>query len=158
MLILEGYYCVRDFKGNLNDPYYLLKTYEYQTKTNPINVIFRDRSIANLINFEYAGLESKMAANDLYDKIKVTQNKLLVSPDDTHLLTIALDGENCWENYQNDGNEFLTHLYSLIENDETLETVLISSYIKEEKNKKTLDKIKACLFVMPSKNNVCKQT
>ena len=132
---------VRDFKGNLNDPYHLLKTYEYQTKTNPINVIFRDRSIANLINFEYGGLDSKMAANDLYDKIKIIQNKLLVSPDDKHLLTIALDGENCWENYQNDGNEFLNLLYSLIENDDSLETVLITDYIKEDKHKKSLEKI-----------------
>ena len=49
-----------------------------------------------------------MAANDLYNKIKVIQNKLLVSPDDKHLLTIALDGENCWENYQNDGNDLET--------------------------------------------------
>ena len=132
---------IRDFKGNLNDPYHLLKVYEYQTKTEPISVIFRDRSIANLINFEYAGLDSRMAANDLYDKIKVMQNKLLVSPDDTHLLTIALDGENCWENYQNDGNEFLTQVYSLIENDETLETVLITDYIRKDKYKKELAKI-----------------
>ena len=132
---------VRDFKGNLNDPYHLLKVYEYKTKKNPINIIFRDRSLANLINFEYAGIDSKMAANDLYDKIKVVQNKLLASPDDNHLLTIALDGENCWENYQNDGNEFLNHIYSLIENDCTLNTVLISDYINNDKHRKILNKI-----------------
>lgn len=132
---------IRDFKGNLNDPYHLTKVYEYQTKTNPINIIFRDRSIPNLINFEYAGIDAKMAGNDLYDKIKVIQNKLLVSPDQTHLLTIALDGENCWENYQNDGNDFLEYIYSLIENDESLETVLISDYIQKDKHKKTLNKI-----------------
>ena len=132
---------IRDFKGNLNDPYHLLKVYEYNTKTQPINVIFRDRSIANLINFEYAGIDSRMAANDLYDKIKVIQNKLLVSPDDKHLLTIALDGENCWENYQNDGNEFLTYIYAMIENDETLETVLITDYIRNDNYKKNLNKI-----------------
>ncbi len=132
---------VRDFKGNLNDPYHLLKVYEYKTKSSPINIIFRDRSIANLINFEYPGLDAKMAAKDLFSKIKVSQNKILVSPDNTHLLTIALDGENCWENYQNDGNEFLNNLYSLIENDDSLETVLISDYIKNDKHKKELNKI-----------------
>jgi alpha-amylase/alpha-mannosidase (GH57 family) len=132
---------VRDFKGNLNDPYHLLKVYEYATKTEPINVIFRDRSIPNLINFEYAGIDPKMAAGDLYDKIKVTQNKILVSPDSTHLLTIALDGENCWENYQNDGNDFLENIYRAIEEDDTLETVLISDYIEHDNHKKTLNKI-----------------
>lgn len=132
---------IRDFKGNLNDPYHLLKVYEYQTKENNIDIIFRDRSIPNLINFEYAGINPKMAAGDLYEKIKMIQNKLLVSPDDTHLLTIASDCENCWENYQNDGIDFLENIYSLIENDESLETVLISDYIENDKHKKTLKKI-----------------
>ena len=132
---------VRDFKGNLDDPYHLLKVYEYQTKSEPIDVIFRDRSIPNLINFEYAGIDYNMAASDLFDKIKVIQNKLLISPDETHLLTIALDGENCWENYQNDGNDFLEKFYSLIENDDTLETVCVSDYIEKDLHKKTLKKI-----------------
>ena len=132
---------VRDFKGNLADPYHLLKVYEYSTKENSIDVIFRDRSIPNLINFEYAGIDAKMAANDLYDKLKVIQSKLLVSPDDTHLLTIALDGENCWENYQNDGNDFLENLYSSITSDDTIETVLITDYIRNDQYKKPLSKI-----------------
>ena len=132
---------IRDFKGNLNDPYHLLKVYTYQTKDSEIDVIFRDRSIPNLINFEYAGLNPEMAAGDLYDKIKTIQNKLLVSPDTTHLLTIASDCENCWENYQNDGIDFLEKIYALIENDESLETVLISDYIEGDKHKKSLKKI-----------------
>ncbi len=130
---------VRDFKGNLNDPYHLLKVYNYET--SGINVIFRDRSIPNLINFEYAGINPKMAAGDLFEKIKMIQNKLLVSPDETHLLTIASDCENCWENYQNDGKDFLENIYGMIENDPTLETVLISDYIQKDNHKKTLKKI-----------------
>lgn len=74
-------------------------------------------------------------------KNQMIQNKLLVSPDETHLLTIASDCENCWENYQNDGRDFLENIYSMIENDETLETVLISDYIREDKHKKSLKKI-----------------
>ena len=136
-----GFDFVRDFKGNLNDPYHLLKVYEYQTKTAPIDIIFRDRSIPNLINFEFAGINPKMAAGDLYDKIKTIQSKLLISPDDTHLLTIAQDGENCWENYENDGNDFLENFYTLLENDDTLETVLISDYIERDEHKKHLAKI-----------------
>ncbi len=136
-----GFDFVRDFKGNLNDPYHLLKTYQFKTKSTPINLIFRDRSIPNLINFEYAGINPRMAAGDLYEKIKNIQNKLLISPDNSHLLTIAQDGENCWENYENDGNDFLNDFYSLLENDETLETVLISDYIKADEHKKELHKI-----------------
>ena len=132
---------IRDFKGNLNDPYHLLKVYTYQTKESEIDVIFRDRSIPNLINFEYAGINSEMASGDLYDKIKTIQTKLLVSPDANHLLTIASDCENCWENYQNDGRDFLEKFYSLLEKDDSLETVLISDYIEKDKHKKSLKKI-----------------
>ena len=132
---------VRDFKGNIEDPYFLLKTYSYSSNKQNIDVIFRDAHIPNLINFEYSNLDTSVSALDLYNKIKTIQNKLLVSPDDNHLFTIALDGENCWENYQNDGNEFLNMFYSKLEADETVETVLISDYIACDRNKKTLNKI-----------------
>jgi alpha-amylase/alpha-mannosidase (GH57 family) len=132
---------IRDFKGNLSDPYHLLKIYQYKTRGANIDIVFRDRSIPHLINFEYAGINPDMAASDFYEKIKTIQNKLLVSPDNSHLLTIAADCENCWENYQNDGIEFLEKIYSQIENDESLETVLISDYIENEKHKKELKKI-----------------
>ena len=132
---------VRDFKGNLEDPYYLLKTYSYNNEDSSIDVIFRDLHIPNLINFEYSNIDASLASADLYNKIKSIQNKLLVSPDDNHLLTIALDGENCWENYPNDGNDFLNMIYSKLENDESVDTVLISDYIAMDQNKKVLSKI-----------------
>ena len=132
---------VRDFRGHLADPYHLLKTYEYKTKNSKIDVIFRDSMIPNLISFEYPNSDSKKAANDLYDRIKVVQSKLFASPDDSHLLTIALDGENSWESYKDDGSSFLREIYRLIEEDSSLETVLISDYIEKDKNKKSLSKI-----------------
>ena len=132
---------VRDFKGHLEDPYFLTKSYKYKTKNSDIKVIFRDSVIPNLISFEYANHDPKVAANDLYDRIKVMQNKLQSSPDKNHLLTIAMDGENCWENYVEDGTTFLKTIYSMIEEDKTLETVLISDYLEKEKYHKELKKI-----------------
>lgn len=132
---------IRDFKGNIEDPYYLLKTYTLNFEKTKIDVIFRDSHIPNLINFEYYNMDEALAANDLYNKIKSIQNKLIASPDENHLLTIALDGENCWENYKNDGSDFLNMIYSKLEKDDSIETVLISDYISEDKNKKNLNKI-----------------
>lgn len=132
---------VRDFKGHIEDPYKLVKSYKYKTKSSDIKVIFRESTISNLISFEYANHDPKVAAADLYDRIKVIQTKLQSSPDKNHLLTIAMDGENCWENYAQDGLPFLNAIYSMIEEDETLETVLISDYIEKEKYHKELKKI-----------------
>lgn len=131
---------VRDFKGYLEEPYHLLKTYEYK---NGLKIIFRNSMISNLIGFEYPNYDSELAAKDLYERIKVMQSKLLASPDDSHLLTIAMDGENCWENYPDDGIVFLRTLYKLIDDDDSLETVLISDYLDKEKFPKPLNKIKS---------------
>ena len=131
---------VRDFKGYLEDPYRLLKSNEYK---NGLKMIFRDAVIPNLISFEYPNHDAELAANDLYDRIKVAQAKLLTSPDENHLITIAMDGENCWENYPQDGFVFLKKLYKLIEEDKSLETVLISDYLEKEKHHKPLNKIYA---------------
>ena len=131
---------VRDFKGYIEDPYHLVKSYQYK---NGIKMVFRNSMISNLISFEYPNFDSVMAAKDLYERIKVMQSKLLSSPDENHLLTIAMDGENCWENYPQDGNIFLNTLYELIDKDDSLETVLISDYLEREKNHKPLNKIQS---------------
>jgi len=132
-----------DFKGYIKEPYHLLKTYDYKTKTSDIKMIFRESTIPNLISFEYQNHNPITTANDLYDRIKVIQSKILSSPDNEHLLTIALDGENCWENYMEDGSSFLKTLYTLITEDETLETVLISDYIEKAREVKPIEKISA---------------
>ena len=132
-----------DFKAYVQDPYHLLKTYRYKTKNSDIKMIFRESTIPNLISFEYQNHNPIATATDLYDRIKVMQSKILSSPDNEHLLTIALDGENCWENYLEDGAAFLKTLYTLITEDETLETVLISDYLEHTKEDKPLNKISA---------------
>jgi len=126
---------MRDFEGNLENPYDLMANYQTKTK-HPLNLVFADSFFANLLNFGYGNYDSQIAANDLYEKIKTIQFKLQNSPKENHILTIALDGENCWETYQNDGGEFLNALYSLINNDDSLETVLVGDFIKKNQSEK----------------------
>ena len=120
----------RDFEGNLEDPFDLCANYKLEGNTKT-NIIFADSFFANLVGFGYGNYEGEIAANDFYEKIKTIQNKLESSPREDHILTIAMDGENCWESYANDGDEFLNTLYSLIENDPSLETVLMSEFLEK---------------------------
>ena len=122
---------IRDFEGNLENPFYLNVNYKLKS-CNSLNMLFADSFFANLLNFGYGSYDSKLAANDMYEKIKTIQSKLQNSPRDNHIITIALDGENCWETYQNDGNEFLNTLYRLIDEDESLSTVLVSDFLETE--------------------------
>ncbi|MCD8024436.1 MAG: hypothetical protein LUE64_02765 [Candidatus Gastranaerophilales bacterium] len=130
----------RDFEGNLEAPFDLCVHYGFNSKNNKVNVVFADSFFTNLVGFGYGNYDGKVAANDFYEKIKTVQSKLQFSPKQEHLLTIGMDGENCWESYQNDGNEFLDTLYELIGNDETLETVLLGDFIERIKPEK-LDRI-----------------
>jgi len=132
-----------DFKGYVNEPYHLLKTYNFNANHSDVKMIFRESTIPKLIGFEYQNHNPVATANDLYDRIKVIQSKVLSSPDKEHLLTIAMDGENCWENYPQGGNTFLDTLYRLITEDKTLETVLLSDYLGKTKEDKPLEKISA---------------
>ena len=136
----------RDFDANLENPYPLLKTYSYKTPEGELRIVFRDSIFPNLISYEYPRENPEHAANDLYGRIKTIQGKILNSPDDTHLLTIALDGENCWENYKNYGNDFLEKVYKLISADNSLETVLLSDYVKKDNHVKPLTAIKSGTF------------
>lgn len=132
---------MRDFEGNLENPYELMTNYQTKNK-NSLNLVFADSFFANLLNFGYGNYDSKIAANDLYEKIKTIQSKLQNSPKENHILTIALDGENCWETYQNDGGDFLDTLYEMINNDQTLETVLVGDFVKQNEGEK-LDTLKS---------------
>ena len=134
---------VRDFKGFLEDPYELCNVYKFATRKKDINIIFRDSVIPNLISFEYPRHDSVVAASDLYGRIKTIQNKLQNSPDENHLLTIAMDGENSWESYSHDGAIFLETLYKLISRDKTLSTVLVSDYVENADHVKALDNLAA---------------
>ena len=52
-------------------------------------------------------------------------------PDDggPYLATIILDGENAWEQYPNNGNDFLRYLYGKLQTDERFETVRVSDFL-----------------------------
>ncbi len=140
---------IRDFRGCYEDPYDVCSLYLYKTKRDKeINILFRDSVIPNLINFEYSHHDSILCANDLFDRIKTVHDKLKNSPDKKHIFTIAMDGENCWDSYPRDGAIFLERLYSLINEDKSIKTVLISEYINENKQtEKILKKVTAGSWV-----------
>ena len=133
---------LRDNRGNLEDPYDVSTVYTYENNDSQMGVFFRNTVIPKLIGFEYPRYDSVQAANDLYERLKHIQDKLQTSPDKNHIALIAMDGENSWENYVEDGNIFLEKLYSLITSDETLETVTLSDYyLKNKNNNKIINNI-----------------
>jgi alpha-amylase/alpha-mannosidase (GH57 family) len=85
----------------------------YRKGDTNINILFRDHTLSDLIGFVYHSWQPQDAVNNLISSLEdIYKNVRVVYP--TPVVTIALDGENCWEYYPNDGHEFLNKLYSAI--------------------------------------------
>lgn len=75
-------------------------------------LVFRDREISDRIGFLYADWHAEDAVGDIVERLK---NISTLAPGG--LVSIILDGENCWERYADNGYPFLQLLYrSLLEN------------------------------------------
>ena len=128
----------RDGKGQLAQPEQLYTPYRAQTDGPPINVVFRDGRLSNAIGFEYQGLPADQAAADLVDRLRAIQQG---QADQPLLAVIALDGENCWDFYEANGNPFLHALYRRLSADSNLKTVTVSEYLGEFPATRALNRI-----------------
>lgn len=120
----------RDGSGALINPEILFRPYRYEKKDKNISLVFRDQSLSDLISFHYARMDPKDAAQDCLKRLAKIHHSLrgkVKKP----LVTIAMDGENAWEGYRNDGRDFLQYLYEGILRDESVVPVTISEYLRD---------------------------
>jgi alpha-amylase/alpha-mannosidase (GH57 family) len=101
--------CGNDIKSRL--PYY--KMYD----KSGVKVFFRDRFLSDLIGFEYSRMDEEQAAKDMVARLEYLSANL---PQGS-VVTIALDGENCWEFYKNQGELFLSTLCNLLSDHPSIE-------------------------------------
>ena len=118
----------RDEIGALTDPALLYRPYRL---ANGATVLFRDREISDRIAFAYGEMTPHDAVGDLIWKLERARDRL---PDDggPYVALIALDGENAWEGYPNNGNDFLRTLYATLGADPRFTTVRISELLAAE--------------------------
>jgi alpha-amylase/alpha-mannosidase (GH57 family) len=115
---------LRDSARNIIGSDILYTPYEFEN----VSIIFRDHSLSDLIGFVYSEWDPKKAAEDLINRL--IQAWSSVPKNKPHLLSIILDGENAWEYYKNDGQEFLSYLYEGLSREDRLKTVTPSEYLK----------------------------
>ncbi len=118
----------RDGSGYLSSPEVLYKPYRYERNGLQIDLVFRDKSLSDLISFHYSRMAPKDAAEDCVARLRHIGESLrgrVAMP----LVTIAMDGENAWESYKNDGRDFLRFLYEGILREESIVPVTISEYL-----------------------------
>lgn len=127
---MEGDRFARDGADTVTDPDTFYRPYYVQGETGePVAVFFRDWVLSDKVGFTYSGTPGEEAAQDMVDRLENIRASL-EGTQGPHIVTIVVDGENAWENYDNDGKEFFHALYSKLASSETLETITPSEYLE----------------------------
>ncbi len=128
----------RDEAGTVSEPEVLYRPYRLATPHGDLAIVFRDHRLSDLIGFTYGAMEPKQAAGDFVGHLEAIARsfKRRQSPPGTALnqpwlVTIALDGENCWEYYQKDGIPFLTALYQSLSDRSDIKLVTVSEFVEQ---------------------------
>ena len=130
----------RDGYGHVLNPEVLYQPYLACGEGTELPIIFRDHHLSDRIGFVYQHMSAVDAAADLVHRLQVIRDKLMDSSG-SYLVTIALDGENAWEWYAGEKNDFLHALYGGISNAPYLKTVTVDEYLKENPPRRKINQL-----------------
>jgi alpha-amylase/alpha-mannosidase (GH57 family) len=129
----------RDEAGNTQQPELLYRPYRLQTSAGDLSIVFRDHALSDLIGFTYSGMSAAVASQDLIGRLlQIAQMQQDSQSEQPWLVTIALDGENCWEFYEQDGKPFLEALYDGFSKEPQLKLVTVSEFLQQFPAKATM--------------------
>ncbi|NPV87944.1 glycoside hydrolase [Coprothermobacteraceae bacterium] len=111
----------------------LYRPYKVQLEGAEVFAVFRDQILSDLIGFEYAKWSVEAAVSDFVSRLEAIYEKIRGLEGD-YLVTVALDGENCWEFYENDGYDFLSRLYEVLSQLDWVKTETVTNFIKDHDN------------------------
>lgn len=116
--------------NTLGDEYLpTLKWFPWRLKTDEgqITMFFRDRELSDAIGFEYQRWQPADAAADFVRRLETRRSHIVLEHGEEALnhavVSIVLDGENCWEYYSGNGEEFIKELIAAIASAAHLRTV-----------------------------------
>ena len=136
----------RNEAGNVSEPELMYRPYRLETPHGDLAIVFRDHRLSDLVGFTYSNMNPRQAASDLIGHLEAIADSLqhrqeggAHSLQQPWLVTIALDGENCWEYYQKDGLPFLEALYSKLSQDDDIKLVTVEEFINQFPPTETLN-------------------
>jgi alpha-amylase/alpha-mannosidase (GH57 family) len=127
--------------GALYKPYILSAGSLGPVAKNQLSIVFRDHTLSDLIGFVYSNWDAQQAADDFINRLHKIRESLPPKTLANSLVSIILDGENCWEYYKNDGHDFLSALYTKLSEDKFLKTTTISDFLERNQELETLPRL-----------------
>lgn len=103
----------------------LSRAYRVNTEAGPVSMVFRDRALSDGIGFTYMDWEPERAAEDFVRRALNSGARARARGVRDPLVTVIVDGENCWESYPNDGRDFLEALYRRLSEEPLIAAVTV---------------------------------
>jgi alpha-amylase/alpha-mannosidase (GH57 family) len=129
----------RDGHGHVRHPEKLYRPYKVREGDNELNIVFRDHALSDLIGFHYQRSDPGAAVDNFLgclhgiDKVVPGHAPALVS--------VILDGENCWEHYPGGGVTFLRTLYERCLKTTGVRPTTMSDYLERHPPADTLPRL-----------------
>jgi alpha-amylase/alpha-mannosidase (GH57 family) len=114
----------RQSAGRDND---LFRPWTSRSARGDVALFFRDHGLSDLIGFSYSRAPADAAVGDLVGRLEtITRNS-------NRVVTIALDGENPWSSYEDDGRWFLDHLFRALAKNQTVRSTTPRAVLAEKR-------------------------
>ena len=136
-----GYNLDRDSNALLTNPRALYQPYRVMagSELGP-HIVFRDQELADRIGFLYQHLPGVQGAEDMIYRLLEIRRRIN-DPSSPYLVSIILDGENCWEHFEHNGDAFLNTFYGELEGRPELQAVSVGEFIEGRRPAATLARL-----------------
>jgi alpha-amylase/alpha-mannosidase (GH57 family) len=129
----------RDSRGHVRNPDRMYRPYRVAEAGHELSIVFRDHALSDMIGFHYQRSEPVAAADDLLMRARAIGQA--VTNGGPALVSIILDGENCWEHYPGGGVPFLRALYERATRSREIRPVKIGSFLEQHPPRDTLPRL-----------------
>ncbi len=129
----------RDHRGFVSNCELLYRPWRAVHDNYAVDMIFRDHALSDLIGFEYQRMDANHAADDFIGKVSAIGHATAHAG--PCLVSVILDGENCWEYYPGGGVNFLRTLYGRLEKSTQIRTCQVSEFLEQFPPRDTLPKL-----------------
>lgn len=127
----------RDPRGHVRNPERMFRPYKVGEPGHELGIVFRDHALSDMIGFHYQRSDPVAAADDFMHHLHNIGHAVKES-DRGALVSVILDGENCWEHYPGGGVPFLRALYERCSRSKEVRPVSIGAYLEQHPPRESL--------------------
>jgi alpha-amylase/alpha-mannosidase (GH57 family) len=132
----------RDGRGHVRNPERMYRPYKVSETGRELGIVFRDHALSDLIGFHYQRSEPVAAAEDFVGRLRDIGRAVGTGAGgEPPLVSVILDGENCWEHYPGGGVDFLRALYERCCRAEDVKPVRAGDFLQQHPPRDTLPRL-----------------